>query len=124
MEFYVYICNMHSSELVKGTLKTIVLKLLKEKGKMYGYEITQCVKALSRDSIQLTEGALYPSLHALELDGILTTESVIVNGRARKYYQLTPAGKSIAEQKIEALRAFMTTINDILLVDKRVLKNI
>lgn len=115
---------MHSSELIKGTLKTIILKLLKEKGKMYGYEITQCVKVLSRDSIQLTEGALYPSLHALELEGILTTESIIVNGRARKYYQLTAIGKSTAEQKIDALKAFMTTLNEILLADKRVLKNI
>jgi DNA-binding PadR family transcriptional regulator len=115
---------MHSSELVKGTLKTIILKLLKEKGKMYGYEITQCVKTLSRESIQLTEGALYPSLHALELEGTLTTESVIVNGRARKYYQLTPTGKSTAVQKIEALKSFMETLNEILLTDKSVLKNI
>jgi DNA-binding PadR family transcriptional regulator len=34
---------MYSSELIKGTLKTIILKLLKNNGKMYGYEITQKV---------------------------------------------------------------------------------
>ena len=66
---------MYSSELIKGTLKTIILKLLKENKRMYGYEITQKVKDLTGNKIQLTEGALYPSLHALEAEGILTTET-------------------------------------------------
>ena len=57
---------MYSSELIKGTLKTIILKLLKEQGKMYGYEITNKVKDLTQGKIQITEGALYPTLHALE----------------------------------------------------------
>jgi PadR family transcriptional regulator PadR len=43
-----------SSELIKGTLKTIVLKLLKDK-KMYGYEITQRVKELTINKIQISE---------------------------------------------------------------------
>jgi len=47
-----------SSELIKGTLKTIVLKLLADNKKMYGYEITQYVKELTGERIQLTEGAL------------------------------------------------------------------
>ena len=63
-----------SSELIKGTLKTIVLKLLSDNKKMYGYEITQRVKELTGDRIQLTEGALYPTLHSLEEEGLVTTE--------------------------------------------------
>jgi hypothetical protein len=62
---------MYSSELIKGTLKTIILKLLVENKRMYGYEITAKVKELTADKIQLTEGALYPTLHALEADGLL-----------------------------------------------------
>jgi DNA-binding PadR family transcriptional regulator len=115
---------MHSSEFIKGTLKTLILKLLKEKGKMYGYEITQCVKTLSRDTIQLTEGALYPSLHALELEGIVTTESEIVNGRARKYYSLTPIGKTAAKEKIAALQSFLQTVQVILTADKKTIQTI
>ncbi len=42
---------MHSPELLKGTLQTIVLKVLKDHGKMYGYEITQRVKDLSEGRI-------------------------------------------------------------------------
>ena len=51
---------MHPPELLKGTLQTILLKILKDYGKMYGYEITQHVKELSAERILLTEGALYP----------------------------------------------------------------
>ncbi|MEN9394333.1 MAG: hypothetical protein RL362_554, partial [Bacteroidota bacterium] len=41
---------MHSSELLKGTLKTIVIKVLKEGGRMYGYELVQRVKEISEDT--------------------------------------------------------------------------
>ena len=54
---YMYICSMISKDLLKGTLKTIVLKLLEEKGRMYGYEITQEVERLTEGKIQLSWGA-------------------------------------------------------------------
>jgi len=44
---------MYSKELLKGTLSVIILKLLAERGKMYGYQITQLVKQLSDDKILL-----------------------------------------------------------------------
>jgi PadR family transcriptional regulator PadR len=62
---------MHSPELLKGTLQTIILKVLKDHGRMYGYEITQRVKELSDSRLLLTEGALYPTLHKLEAEGLL-----------------------------------------------------
>lgn len=74
---------MNSKELIKGTLRIIVLKLLSEKKWMYGYEITQRVKELTNDEIELTFGALYPTLHKLEAEGCLTTKTVIVDSRAR-----------------------------------------
>ena len=106
----VYICIMYSSELIKGTLKTIILKLLSENDKMYGYEITQKVKELTGGKIQLTEGALYPTLHALEADGILTTKAVNVGNRIRKYYSVTKAGKKVANQKVSEFQDFMNTM--------------
>ncbi len=54
---------IYSSELIKGTLKQLFLKLLATQKKMYGYEIAQRVKELTSDRIQITEGALYPTLH-------------------------------------------------------------
>ena len=49
-----------SNEYVRGTLKTIVLNLLSDNGRMYGYEITQQVKERTSGEITLTFGALYP----------------------------------------------------------------
>lgn len=107
-----------SSELIKGTLKTIVLKLLEDNSKMYGYEITQKVKELTTDRIQITEGALYPTLHALEVDGLVTTQTEYIGKRVRKYYSLSPAGKSKARERVSELAEFMETMK--LLLDLQV----
>ncbi|MES2628698.1 MAG: PadR family transcriptional regulator [Bacteroidota bacterium] len=101
---------MFSSELVKGTLKTIVLKLLADNDRMYGYEITQKVKELTLDKIQVTEGALYPTLHSLENEGLLVTETEYIGKRVRKYYRLSPAGQTRNREKLSELAAFMDTM--------------
>jgi len=105
---------MISKDLLKGSLKSIILKLLAENEKMYGYEITQRVSDLSAGKIKLTYGALYPILHKLENDGIVTTESEVVNNRNRIYYFLTPKGTSFAAEKIKELEEFIETIEILL----------
>lgn len=104
----------YSSELLKGTLKTIVLKLLADNKKMYGYEITQRVKELTLNKIQITEGALYPTLHSLEADGFVTTESEFNGKRVRKYYSLSPTGKTKTKEKVSELANFMETMKFLL----------
>lgn len=96
-----------SNEFLRGTLKTIVLKLLAEHGRMYGYEITQSVKERTNGEITLTFGALYPVLHKLEQEGFLLTESEEVDGRLRKYYSLTPMGSASAIQKVSDFERFV-----------------
>jgi DNA-binding PadR family transcriptional regulator len=105
---------LYSSELIKGTLKTIVLKQLENNKRMYGYEITQRVKELSLDRIQITEGALYPTLHALEAEGLVTTETEYIGKRVRKYYSLSPNGKTKIDEKISELSDFMNTMKFLL----------
>jgi DNA-binding PadR family transcriptional regulator len=105
---------MYSNELIKGTLKTIVLSLLAKNGKMYGYEITQRVKDNTEGRIQLTEGALYPLLHRLEADGLLRTEKVNIGKRVRKYYALTELGNSDATTLVDEFRSFSKTMNQLL----------
>ncbi len=60
---------MQKSSLYKGLLEPIVMQLLKENGRMYGFEITQKVKEITRNQLKITEGALYPLLHRLEANG-------------------------------------------------------
>lgn len=109
-----YICPMYSNDLIKGTLRTIILKLLSENSRMYGYEITQRVKDLTDDEIQLTEGALYPMLHKLEAEGAVTTELVNIGKRVRKYYKLTKEGSNEAEEKVSEFLRFMETMKVVL----------
>jgi len=105
---------MVSSELLKGSLKTIVLKLLEEDGPMHGYLITRKVEEITGGSIKLTYGALYPVLHKLEKDGILVTTTEIYNNRTRIHYALTHKGHSFAKEKIKELTDFIESIQLIL----------
>lgn len=103
-----------SSELIKGTLKTVILKLLSEQDRMYGYEITQKVKELTQGKIQITEGALYPMLHALEKDELVTTETVHIGKRVRKYYSISNTGQAKTKEKVSEFAAFMETMTFLL----------
>ena len=105
---------MKNSQLYKGSLSTIIMKLLEENGRMYGYEITQKVAILTQGQITLTYGALYPVLHKLEKEGALLTESEIINNRNRIYYKLTKKGNDTAREKIKELEDFINTIGILL----------
>ncbi len=105
---------MIANDLLKGTLRTIVLKLLADNGRMYGYEITKRVEELSAGKIKLTFGALYPVLHKLEADGYITTEKEFIGKRVRKYYTLTETGRSWSEQKVDEFLDFVNTLTYVL----------
>lgn len=105
-----YICKMYNKELTKGTLLPIILKLISENEKMYGYEITQKVKEMTKGKIDISEGALYPILHKLEADGILETEKMYLGKRVRKYYRITASGKLVISEITAELNDFIGTL--------------
>jgi DNA-binding PadR family transcriptional regulator len=102
---------MYSKELTKGTLLPIILKLISENDKMYGYEITQKVKEMTKGKIDISEGALYPILHKLEADTILETEKVYIGKRVRKYYRITASGKLAITEITAELNDFINTLH-------------
>ena len=104
---------MIQTDLIKGSIKTIVLKLLKENGRMYGYEITRKVEELTEGKIKFTYGALYPVLHKLENEGVLVTESENFNNRIRIYYTLTEKGHSVVAEKIREMVEFIDSLQRI-----------
>ncbi|WP_336066695.1 helix-turn-helix transcriptional regulator [Mesoflavibacter sp. CH_XMU1404-2] len=101
---------MANSKLYKGSLITIILKLLNESDKMYGYEITQKVKEITKGELKITEGALYPALHKLEADGLLDVEVKKVDNRLRKYYKLTEKGNTETVNKLNELQEYIKTM--------------
>ena len=104
----------HSKELLKGTLAAIILNLLAEEGKMYGYQMTRRIKELSDEKILVKEGSLYPALHKLEAEGAVAVETVHIGKRVRRYYRLTPSGKTVQKDKLKEIAAFMDTLTAML----------
>jgi len=104
---------MKNSQLYKGSLTTIVMKLLEENGRMYGYEITQKVKDITKGELKITEGALYPALHKMEAEGIVEVEVENVDNRLRKYYKLTQKGTSETINKLAELEEFIKNMQSI-----------
>ncbi len=107
-----YICPMQT-ELLKGTLSTIILKLLAENGKMYGYQITQKVKEISEGAILVKEGSLYPALFKLKEEGLVDTEEENIGKRVRRYYILTNAGKEETQRRIQEVHIFIELLQKI-----------
>jgi DNA-binding PadR family transcriptional regulator len=101
---------MNKSSLYKGCLEPIIMRLLSDNGRMYGYQITQMVKEITKGELKITEGALYPLLHRLEEQGILETESENIGNRVRKYYKLTNVGTKQTSAAMEELKTFMQSL--------------
>jgi PadR family transcriptional regulator PadR len=100
---------MLTKELVAASVEPMVLSLLL-KGESYGYAILRDIERISGEKIQWTEGMLYPVLHRLEEQGQIRARWKIAdNGRRRKYYSLSPQGKTaLAELKRQWLTVHET----------------
>lgn len=115
---------MNQSELMKGTLSTLILQLLEEKGRMYGYEIAQSLKEISEGKFQVKEGSLYPALHKLEADGHLNVEEEFIGKRVRRYYSLTKSGKQRGQLALNELRDFLTLMGQMISAKPEVIPGI
>lgn len=79
-------------DLLRGSLDLMALSIL-SRGSTYGYELQQQLREASRDLVQVQAGTLYPLLHRLEADGLIRSKWDEGEGRKRKWYELTAAGR-------------------------------
>jgi len=80
-------------ELPQGTLDLLILKAV-SLGPMHGWAISERLRQVSKESLQVPQGSLYPALHRLERRGwIAATWGTSDNNRKAKYYELTRAGR-------------------------------
>lgn len=101
---------MENNSLYKGSISTIILKLLNEHDRMYGYEIAQRIKEITKGELKITEGALYPALHKLEAQGLVDVEFKKVANRMRKYYTLTELGTKETVERLAELESYIRNI--------------
>lgn len=97
-----------------GSAAMLVLALLKG-GEMYGYQIIEELARRSENVFQFKEGTLYPVLHGLEKDRLLSVrEAEAPNGRMRRYYAITEKGLRVLEEKEREWTAFSRAVSAIL----------
>ncbi len=91
---------INDKNLIAGSTALMLLSLLKE-GDCYGYEIIRRIRERSGDAFRFREGTLYPVLHKMEQDGLLSSyRSEAENGKTRTYYRITDKGvKQLASEK-------------------------
>ena len=94
-----------------GGTAMLVLALLKER-EMYGYQMITELARRSDHTFELKEGTLYPILHTLEADRLVTVrEKEAETGRVRKYYRITRKGLKVLEEKKEEWNVFTEKVN-------------
>jgi transcriptional regulator len=93
------------SDLLQGTLDMLILKIV-ALGPVHGYGISQRIRQISKDVLQVQQGSLYPALHRLQKRGWLDAEwGESDNGRQAKFYKLSARGrKQLAAEESNWLR--------------------
>ena len=87
------------SDLVQGTLDLLLLKIVALEP-LHAWAISQRLKQVSGEVLQVSDGSLYPALHKLEQEGWITANwKVTENGRRAKFYSLTPPGRGALERE-------------------------
>ncbi len=80
-------------DLLQGTLDMLILKAV-SLGPLHGYGVLLRIRQISKDSLEIQQGSLYPALYRLEHQGWISSEwGESENKRKAKFYRLTAAGK-------------------------------
>ena len=101
---------MISKDLVAASATPLVLSILSQ-GESYGYAIIKHVRDISHEEIEWTDGMLYPVLHRLERQRLISSEwRKAEPGRRRKYYRREEAGKEALVREREQWLAVHATL--------------
>jgi transcriptional regulator len=102
------------TDLVQGTLYLLLLKIL-ALGPLHGWAISQRLRQVSGDILQVSDGSLYPALHKLEQEGWIKAEwKPSENNRRAKYYSLTRLGRRELEREAANWRRLSSAITQVI----------
>jgi PadR family transcriptional regulator, regulatory protein PadR len=93
---------MPKNDMPHGALALLILRVL-QGGSLHGYAIAQKIHLLSSEVLRVEEGALYPALQKIEINGWVTsTWGVSETGRRVRFYKITRAGVKHLEAELAA----------------------
>jgi DNA-binding PadR family transcriptional regulator len=99
---------------VRGQLDLLLLGTLRQTGPTHGYALIVSLREHSHRVFDLPEGTVYPALHRLERDGLVTSEWDTSAPRRRRVYQLTPDGVAALTAQRREWRAFARGVQAVL----------
>src|SRR5262245_505340 len=101
-------------DLPQGTLDLLILKAV-SLGPKHGWAISERISQVSRATLQIPQGSLYPALHRLERKGWIRAEwGASDNNRRAKFYQLTRAGRKQLEAESQAWRRLTAAVSQVM----------
>lgn len=101
-------------ELPQGTLDLLILKAL-SLGPQHGWAISERLHQVSRATLQIPQGSLYPALHRLERRGWVSARwDASDNNRRAKFYELTRTGRAQLKTEAEDWRRLTKAVELIL----------
>ena len=101
-------------DLPQGTLDLLILKAV-SLGPMHGWAISERIRDVSRATLQIPQGSLYPALHRLERRGWISAEwGSSDNNRRAKYYELTRSGRSQLQAEADAWKSLTAAVSLVL----------
>lgn len=101
------------AEVLKGHLDALILAVLRD-GPLHGYAVIEELRRRSEGAFDLAEGTLYPVLHRLEADGLLSSVWSAASGRRRRVYRLTRRGRGALERRCEEWAGFALAVDAVL----------
>ncbi|HEY3624716.1 MAG TPA: PadR family transcriptional regulator [Terracidiphilus sp.] len=102
------------SDLVQGTLDLLILKILALQP-LHGWALSQRLKQISGEVLQVSDGSLYPALHKLEQQGWIHAEwKPTENNRRAKFYSLTRLGRRHLEKEAANWERISTAISSVM----------
>jgi PadR family transcriptional regulator, regulatory protein PadR len=101
------------ADLMRGHLDRLLLAVLAE-APGHGYELSQRLKERSGGELEVHEGSLYPALHRLERGGLVESEWSSGDGRRRRVYRLTRAGRRAVKASRDEWRTFSVAVQKVL----------
>jgi PadR family transcriptional regulator PadR len=103
------------SEVLQGTLDLLVLKTLETIGPMHGWGISRRIQQVSDNTLQLTQGTIYPALLRLEQRGWIVAEwGISDQNRKARFYSITKSGRKQLREETESWERMMAIINRVL----------
>ncbi len=105
---------MISSDIIRGHLEVIILKLIIEKDR-YGYEISNCITERTNELFNIKEATLYSIVGRLEKKDLI--ESYVgkkTHGGKRRYYKITTLGKAYYGEKLKEWKELKSVLNTLL----------